>query len=463
MTGCFRGGDYSVADGSDPDSHELYAGSGKAGIVLTNYPGERPVLNNMSLQLREAASGSSASSPGPVIRGLKFVDTNTALFNTILIQADYSTIQGSEVTTNGTTGTCISVDNRADKDGDHYVYSDVVDGTLITSNKIHDCGSTGQDHGIYLETAASTQIDTNWIYRNKGRGVQLSDTDYDDPNDEYPPYVGVPPIDTTIEHNVLDHNGAGVGARDSSTAAVSGTVVRYNWITNSKGALGTNEGGWNVYFAGASDPAPPVGTGNRVRVNCLYTTNTGYDANGGIDVSDYSSVLGFGSGFVAEGNVILSTDTGLYEGPLADNYNVSSTHECASLETYVQPWASTSCTLTDYASNRRFIGTNGNDTNLAGTTSADYLDGKAGDDNVKAKAGSDCLKGDSGVDILEPSTGADSVKADVGPDELRAWQDGVDRLDCGSDSGQDTVYMDVRDTLVNCASGDSLVYGPSPP
>lgn len=119
-------------------------------------------------------------------------------------------------------------------------------GTVIDSSRVHDCGrlpSNNTEHGLYVETAYSTQITNNYIYKNADRGVQL-----------YPNAQG-----TQVMYNVIDSNGEGVIFSGDGSSTSANNYVAHNVISNSK----------NRYNVESWWPGQ-TGSGNIVELNCLW-------------------------------------------------------------------------------------------------------------------------------------------------------------------------------------------------
>jgi parallel beta-helix repeat protein len=131
-------------------------------------------------------------------------------------------------------------------------------GTVIASNRIHDCGRlprTGHDHGIYLEGSRGAHVVGNVIYGNADWGVHL-----------YPEADG-----TYVAHNVIDGNGGGIivagesaGGEYSEPHSSDHNLIELNVITNSV-ADHNIESWWGG----------PVGFGNRARRNCVWQGRAG--------------------------------------------------------------------------------------------------------------------------------------------------------------------------------------------
>ena len=139
----------------------------------------------------------------------------------------------------------------------------------IRYSRIHDCGAsppTNSQHGIYLESPSSrARITDNWIYDNADRCVQM----YPNADDAY------------VAYNVIDGCGEGVmfagSDENGSCAASDRNVVEQNVIANAR-VRWLVEAWWGC---------AAVGTGNVVRANCLWPTNsdTRYRWNNGLDGS----------------------------------------------------------------------------------------------------------------------------------------------------------------------------------
>jgi hypothetical protein len=229
----------------------------RPGVTLTSFPGERATLKG-ELKLEKGADrvtvsylnldGRSSYNLGPM------VFSSDTLFSNLDV-------------TNYDTGICFIL-GAADP-----AYGRAVR-TVIENSRIHNCGhlpAQNGDHGLYVEHSDGAIIRNNWIYDNADRGIQL-----------YPDSQG-----TQVYGNVIDGNGEGIIiSSDGSSPPSSNNLIRNNVISNSKLR-------WNVEH---SWPGGRVGTGNVVRNNCLWATNSDpyYRSNGGIQ----------GGGFTATANVV---------------------------------------------------------------------------------------------------------------------------------------------------------------
>jgi len=224
-TGCLREGRYEAPAGATVDTPE---------VTLTSYPGETATLAGR-LWIEQGADG-------VVVEDLILDGRNAESLPSPTVNADGVTLRGNDIS-NRNTEICLTVGNHR--------FGEAA-GTLIEGNRIHDCGrlpSTNLDHGIYVSHATDTVIRNNLIYGNADRGVQL-----------YPDAQG-----TRVIGNVIDGNGEGVHFGGDSDEASSGNVVAGNLITNS-----------NRRYNVESHWQGPVGSGNVVRDNCVWTDRPGF-------------------------------------------------------------------------------------------------------------------------------------------------------------------------------------------
>lgn len=230
QTGCFRAGSFEFSE----------IDIGRSGVTLTSYPGERATLNG-TLKIEQGAEGVTVSDLNLDGRG---GETDIGPF----VFGSGATFDGVDVT-NHHTEVCFMVGASNPAEG-------FPTGTVIENSRIHDCGklpSENGDHGIYVDNAQGTVIRDNWIYDNADRGIQL-----------YPNSQGA-----QVYGNVIDGNGEGVIISKAS----SDNAVYDNVISNSRIR-------WNV------EAFDLHGTGNVVRDNCVWASNSGengyYEQNGGV-------------------------------------------------------------------------------------------------------------------------------------------------------------------------------------
>jgi hypothetical protein len=130
----------------------------------------------------------------------------------------------------------------------------------VEASRIHDCGSSGHDHGIYAEFPRSAVIRGNYIYDSPGYGISM-----------YPDAQR-----TLIVRNVIDANGRGnitfsgeaAGGEYETDYASSGNTVNRNIITNARSRYNVES------FFPSLRPF-----GNSVTFNCVWRApwgNFGY-------------------------------------------------------------------------------------------------------------------------------------------------------------------------------------------
>jgi hypothetical protein len=244
--GCLRAGTYHE------DVTVNRGGSGESSrIVIRSYPGERATISGrlyvpdranyvtveqLDLDGHDAprcSSNSDCRLPSPTVNG------------------DHILFQDDDVT-NRHLGICFNLGAAG--------YGRAVD-VVIQRNRIHDCGvlpANNHEHGIYLAYADNTQILNNVIYDNADRGVQL-----------YPDAQH-----TLIKGNVIDGNGVGVIFSGAGSTASNDNIVENNVITNSK--IRHDVESWYPDL---------IGSGNKVRNNCIYGGKQGPLSSGyGFDI-----------------------------------------------------------------------------------------------------------------------------------------------------------------------------------
>lgn len=131
---------------------------------------------------------------------------------------------------------------------------------LIEKSRIHDCGSSGHDHGIYAEFPRAAIIRDNYIYDSPGYGISM-----------YPDAQN-----TFVTRNVIDGNGHGnvtfsgerAGGEYPRDMASSRNTLTRNVIANARSRYNIES-----FFPSLR----PVG--NRVVLNCVWRApwgNFGY-------------------------------------------------------------------------------------------------------------------------------------------------------------------------------------------
>jgi hypothetical protein len=269
--GCFRSGTFSLNNVIEVR---------RPGITLTSFPGERATLRG-ELKIEKGADRVTVSD-------LNLDGRSSYNLGPMVFAAD-SAFRNLDVT-NYNTGICFIL-GAADA-----AYGRAVR-TVIEDSRIHNCGVLpphNSDHGIYVEHSDGAIIRHNWIYDNADRGIQL-----------YPDAQG-----TQIYGNVIDGNGEGVIFSGDAAGASNNNWVRNNAISNSKVR-------WNVesYWDGH------VGTGNVVRDNCLWATNSEsyYRDRGGVMSP---------SGYTVSGSVIADP---LYVSRFWKDFRLQAGSPCASI------------------------------------------------------------------------------------------------------------------------------------
>jgi len=220
QTGCLEAGTYE----QDVTFRE-------PGTTLTAYPGQTATIVGR-MYVVEGANYTT-------VTGLDINGENPGQELSPMIDANHVTFSYDDVT-NDHTGTCFGVGSAT---------WGWATGTMITHNRVHDCGqdlpSDNYQHGFYIGGATDTTIEWNLIYGNAARGIQL----YPDAQD------------TTIDHNIIDDNGEGILIGGDGGAASSYTNVYDNIISDAT-VRHDVESWWPA--------GNPVGIGNSVHDNCLW-------------------------------------------------------------------------------------------------------------------------------------------------------------------------------------------------
>ena len=144
----------------------------------------------------------------------------------------------------------------------------VADDTLISQNRIFDCGmDESHDHGIYTNSMNRPVVNANWIYENAGRGINLG------------PYTHA----GRFTRNVIADNCANPlgGVNDCSANVIY-------WGESSSDALNNNTvaSPHNRYNLAGCDFGPDTpdcpawsGSNNLVSRSCFYSTVSGYSGD----------------------------------------------------------------------------------------------------------------------------------------------------------------------------------------
>jgi parallel beta-helix repeat protein len=258
QTGCLRKGTYDGDPVSGAPTGYRETTILKPNIVLRSYPGERATLLGRLVL--------SAAADQVKVEDLNLSGTNPLLAPSPTIDSTGAVLRDNKIT-NHHTAVCVLLGDYAFGRAEQI---------LIEGNVIHDCGvmpALNHNHGIYVSWAIGTVIRSNVIYGNADRGIQL-----------FPDATG-----TKILGNVISGNGQGVIFGGDEAHASTGTLVRNNVIANS-----------TVRFNVESSWGGPVGFGNRVTHNCLWSPLTSH--YGGTPT--HSGVQDPQIGFSTSGNLV---------------------------------------------------------------------------------------------------------------------------------------------------------------
>jgi parallel beta-helix repeat protein len=231
QTGCLRAGTYR---------EDVYMPSGGSGedsrMVVRSYPGERATLSGRLTVTGDADYVTIEQLNLDGHDGAK-CPSDCDVLPSPTVNGDHVIFQDNDVT-NRNAGICFNLG--------HPGYGRP-QGAIIQRNRIHDCGRinpvSNHDHGIYLAYTDDAKILSNVIYDNADRGIQL-----------YPDAQN-----TLIKGNVIDGNGEGVIFSGAGDNASSGNILENNVITNSR--IRHDVESWYPDI---------VGTGNKVRNNCVF-------------------------------------------------------------------------------------------------------------------------------------------------------------------------------------------------
>ena len=241
-TGCLEAGTYNE------NITFRTAGTATAPITLASYPGQTATIVGR-MYIVDGANYTT-------ITGLDLNGENPQQALSPMIDANNATFSHDDVT-NDHTGTCFGIGSAT---------WGWATGTLITHDRIHDCGelpATNAQHGLYIGAATDTTIEWSLIYGNADRGIQL-----------YPDAQH-----TTIDHNIIDDNGEGIIISGAGGVASSYTNIYDNILSNAD-VRHDVESYW--------PPGNPVGVDNTVHNNCIWGGSKGTIgmADGGYRVSE---------------------------------------------------------------------------------------------------------------------------------------------------------------------------------
>jgi hypothetical protein len=239
-TGCLLGGTYvenvSISRG----------GRRRARITIRSAPGMRARVLGYVL-IRDSANF--------VTLAHLDVDGHDVTPITVHVYGDDAVLSGLNVTNRdkrneGYTGSCILLGR----------YGAPTFRPLVEKSRIHDCGSSGHDHGIYAEFPRAAIIRDSYIYDSPGYGISM----YPDAQD------------TFVTRNVIDGNGHGNvtfsgedgGEEYPQDFASSRNTLTRNVIANARSRYNVES-----FFPSLQ----PIG--NSVTLNCVWNApwgNFGY-------------------------------------------------------------------------------------------------------------------------------------------------------------------------------------------
>jgi hypothetical protein len=247
QTGCVREGTYTapvrIARGGRPGAR----------VTLTAYPGETATIVGR-FEIVEGADYVT-------VTGLRLDGVNPTRLPSPMVDSNHVTFSYDDVT-NDHTGICFGIGSAT------WGWATA---TMITHDRVHDCGQTfrgdNRQHGFYIGAATDTTIEWSLIYDNAARGIQL-----------YPDAQH-----TTIEHNIIDGNGEGIMISGEGGMASSYTDVFDNIVSDA-----TARHDVESFWPGGN----PVGVGNLVRDNCVWRGREGtIDTHGGGFVARHNATL----------------------------------------------------------------------------------------------------------------------------------------------------------------------------
>ncbi len=247
QTGCVRAGTYTAP--------VRIARGGRRGarVTLTAYPGETATIVGRF----EIVKGADYVT----VSGLRLDGVNPTRLPSPMIDSNHVTFSYDDVT-NDHTGICFGIGSAT------WGWATA---TMITHDRVHDCGETfrgdNRQHGFYIGAATDTTIEWSLIYDNAARGIQL-----------YPDAQH-----TTIEHNIIDGNGEGIMISGEGGMASSYTDVFDNIVSDA-----TARHDVESFWPGGN----PVGVGNLVHDNCVWRGREGtIDTHGGGIVARHNATL----------------------------------------------------------------------------------------------------------------------------------------------------------------------------
>jgi len=165
---------------------------------------------------------------------------------------------------------------------------------LIDHNRIHDCGDSRYEHGMYVDETYGGRISNNVIYGASGFGIQL-----------YKRAVGM-----EIDHNVFDGNGLSGLLVSGDTTSSDASACAYSQDNKIEKNIFTANGDYGV----ADWWGCTIGSGNDVALNCWFGNAEG--------AHDYAT------GYTEHDN--LEADP-LYTDPVTHDYSLQPGSPCVGM------------------------------------------------------------------------------------------------------------------------------------
>lgn len=230
--GCLRGGTYS---GSVSITR---GGTAKRRLTIMSAPGSRATIRGRV----------EIDNPANYVTVANVTITGSAVDEqTFQVYGDFAVLRGSDITNDHRTGSCIQLGSRRYGTAIHPV---------VVRDRIHGCGATEFEHGIYADSSRNGLITRNYIYDVPGWGVHLyKDADH-----------------TLVKNNVIDGSGeSGVIFGGDETSEIGCASSDNNLVTRNIISFNAKYG--IDHYWGCK-----VGTGNVVSHNCLWHNGKGsYD------------------------------------------------------------------------------------------------------------------------------------------------------------------------------------------
>jgi hypothetical protein len=233
QTGCLRQGTYPAFSGDTSARFDLFAGTSSQPITMRSYPGERATLT-ATIRLLQ---------PWVVVDSIDAHCGGNPNACFIVFSTD-NTISNSDITNSGGSGgSCIHLGGNG--------WGAPAARTVITRNKVHDCGPHGsnQVHAMYHENSTSSRVFENVFWGMAGYVVQY-----------YPNANG-----NRFDHNVVANNDRAVVFGSATPNTSSNNEVDHNLITYT-----ASVGGNAIRTCWAPSCSGPIGSGNTVHDNCMW-------------------------------------------------------------------------------------------------------------------------------------------------------------------------------------------------